>query len=150
MENLPTENLHKKRPGAVTLLASGVLSLAIFNLVGLAQVLSTWEFLSEILPFPPVVMGLFRLLWGGAGLILAWSLWTGQPWAPRLTRLASLFYTAYLWFDRLYLTNPAARTSNSLFEVFITLLLLGFVFWLLSRQPTKLYFGVPYERSAER
>ncbi len=148
-ENNINENLHKKRPESVTLLALGVLSLALFSLIGLGQILSTWDFLADLLPFPLAVLGTFRLLWGGVGLIVAWSLLTGQSWAPKLTRLVSVLYVGFLWLDRLYLFNPAAKTSNVAFVAVATLLLLIFVFWVLSRQQAKIFFGVTHEQSAK-
>ena len=143
------ENSHKKRPESVTLLAFGVLSLALFNLIGLVQILVTWDFLVTLLPFPPTMLGGFRLIWGIVGLTLTWSLWTGRSWAPNLTRLVSLLYAVYIWLDRVFFHSPAAKTSNDAFVYVVTLLSLIFVFWVLSRKQAKLFFGVSNERSAE-
>jgi hypothetical protein len=138
------------RPTSVTLLALGVISIAIFNLIGFYQVLVTSDFLSSILPYSLGLHGLIKLLIGVGGMIISWGLWIGRSWAPKLTLLACLVYVIYFWFDRLFLQNFGGRTANIAFLVGITIISILLVFWVLANPRVKNYFGVTHEQSAER
>jgi hypothetical protein len=137
------------RPASVTILALGVLSLALFNLLGLVQILSNWDFLKNLLPFTPAVLGLFRLSWGVAGLVISWGLWTGRNWAPNATRLTGLIYAANIWLYRLFLYAPAVKGSNNLFVAFVILSILILIFWALARKQAKQFFGVQHEHKID-
>lgn len=135
---------HVPRPFRVTLLALGVLSIAVLNLFRLVQTIQEWSFLSGLLTIPPLYLALSGLGWGLVGLVLAGGLWLGRPWAPRLTRLASLAYCLYYWLDRLLLVNPAIWRTNLPFTAGATLILLIIVLWILSVRKVKAFFGEIY------
>lgn len=136
-----------RRPVSVTIMALSVLSIAIYNLVGLIQVISSFELLKQLLSFSPAWLGAARLFWGGMGLIIAWGLWVGLPWAPRLTRLAAACYAIYLWIDRIFLYDPAGRGANIPFMISVTILLLAFVYLVLASKVSYRYFSSMDERT---
>ena len=127
------------------MLALGVLSIAVFNLIGLIQVFSSWDFLKSLLSFSPTWLGAVRLFWGLTGMVIVWGLWVGRPWAPCVTRLATLLFAIYFWSDRLFLINPAGRGANYPFLIVITVMMLGAVFLVLAGPDSKKYFGVTDE-----
>jgi hypothetical protein len=134
------------RPASVTWLAVVVLSIAIINLFRFIQALRLWDFLAGLLPIHPAYLVLTGAFWAGTGLLLVGGLWLGKWWAPWLARLSALAYAAYYWFDRVVLSNPESRGSNTAFAASVTILLVIFIFWLFSRRKVKSFFGDPYGR----
>lgn len=132
-----------KRPKSVTLLAIGVLILAGYYIVRTVLAASQWEFLSilfteSLIPHYLVLTG---LIWGIAGLILGWSLFTGRHWASRLFKILALVFAGYWWLDNLFLAaDPAVRGSIP-FRLVATIALLALAFWILSRSGAKSFFG---------
>lgn len=137
------------RPLSVTLLALGVLSIAGLNLLRLVDALRLWDFLSKLLPIPPLYLALTGLGASGFGLVLAWGLWRAKRWAPSFTRLAALAYAIYYWLDRLVLSNADSRRANQPFAAGATVILLALVFWILSRPKAKAFFGDNYDRQPQ-
>ena len=131
------------RPFSVTLLALGVLTIATINLIRFALTLAQWQFLNEILLIPPLYLAISGLIWGLVWLPIAWGLWRGYGWVPRLTLLATLAYTLYYWLDRLLLSNNAG--SNWRFAIVFNIILITIIYWLLSRRKAKAFFGVKHE-----
>jgi hypothetical protein len=140
------DKLSPHRPLRVTLLALGVLSLAIFHWIALVQCLIEWGLLTRILPFTPAVIVMMNLLWGAVGLVLAWGLWSGRSWAARLTRWGSLVYLLYLWVVRMLLYSSEGRGENTLFIAIFSVLSVLVVLWVLSSRKVKFYFGEAHER----
>ncbi len=132
----------KVRPWSVTLLALGVLSIAIFNLLGLLQIVQNESFLSSYFSFALVWLGLLRLFWGFTGLGLAAGLFFGRTWAFTAIRLAVIVYLVFYWLERFFFFTQAGRGENSVFLAVVSLLVLASVFWILSFWKVKLYFGV--------
>lgn len=128
------------RPRTVTLLALGVLTLAVIHLLRFLQAIDQWAFLQEVLPFSPLYLALTGLFPFLAGMVLFWGLWRGLYWAPRWVSWASLVYTLYYWLDRLLLTRNPGRHVNWPFALAVTLIALAFVFWVLSRQKARAFF----------
>ena len=136
-----------KRPFSVTLLALGVLILAALNLTRLLSAIRFWTFLQEILPFSGLYLVGTGLIWAGFGLPLFWGLWHGLPWAPGMTRIASVAYLIYYWLDRLLLSNHPGREANFSFAVGASLVGLVWVIWILSRPKAIIYFHRPPKKS---
>ena len=134
------------RPTGVTLLAVGVLIIAVYHLVRLAQAIAQWQTLAGIRDFLPLYLSLSGAFWGIAGLVLSWGLWSGRSWAPRLTRWAALLFAAHYWVDRLFLQTSAGQSVNTLFVTAMTLILIGWIFWILSRRKAHRYFGELHAR----
>lgn len=139
-EQIPEKQVAALRPWSVTLLAYGVLSIAIMNLIGFYQVVSSWEILQSLLPFSPAWLGAFKLLWGLLGLIIVWGLWMGVSWVPNLTRLACLAFVTYYWFDRIFLSKTVDREVNTLFMVLITIFVMIYTFIIMKSKQAQYYF----------
>ena len=135
----------RSRPRSVTLLVILVLTVAVVNLIRIAQAIQQWEFLEEFSPVPPIYLLISGCFWGMAGLLLVWGLWTGRKWAPVWTGLAFLAYSAYFWVDRLALPGYPGRNANWVFALGLNLALLGSAFWILYRKRSRVFFGGVHE-----
>lgn len=129
-----------KRPFSVTLLAFGVLIIAVLNLTRLLSAIRFWPFLQEILPFSGLYLVGTGLIWAGFGLPLFWGLWHGLPWSPGITRIAAVAYLIYYWLDRLLLANHPGREANLPFAVGASLVGLVWIAWTLSRPKAMIFF----------
>jgi len=133
------------RPISVTLLVALVLTIGVLNVLRAVQTVKQWEFLGELLPLSPIYFVISGLVWGLLGLVLAWGLFFGGGWAPRLLRVTSLFYMIYIWLDRLVLRDPSSRNPGSMFFAVLSILIMVIIFWILSRQNVRAYFGETHE-----
>jgi uncharacterized membrane protein (DUF2068 family) len=129
-----------KRPRGVTLLALGVLIIAVLNLTRLLTAIRIWLFLEEILPFSGLYLIATGLIWAGSGLPLFWGLWRGLSWAPDFCWIAAIAYLIYYWLDRLLLANHPGRQANLPFAAGASLVVILLIYWILSRPKTKAYF----------
>jgi hypothetical protein len=135
------QSIHRpKRPLGVTLLAIGVLTIAVLNLTRLLSAVRSWPFLQEILPFSGLYLIGTGLIWAGFGLPLFWGLWHGLAWAPGFSRIAVVAYLIYYWLDRLLLANHPGRGANLPFAIGASLTGLALTYWILSRRKAKFYF----------
>jgi hypothetical protein len=132
------------RPFSVTLLTLGVLTIATVNLIRFILTIVQWEFLNDILPISPVYLALSGLVWSLVLPPLAWGLWQGYPWVPRLTLLTSLAYSLYYWLDRLLFTTNYGG-QNWPFVIVFNIILLSSIYWILFRRKAKAFFGEIYE-----
>jgi len=148
-----------RRPVSVTLLAVGVLIISALSLTRFALALRYWDYLDTMTSASPWYLALSGLLWGSAGLPLAWGLLRGKGWAPRLMRAMTLTYAAYFWLDQLFLQDHPLTGAeggaklllpgNWSFEAGVTIVLLVFIVWTLNRRATQLYFGEVNEHRPE-
>ncbi len=129
----------KSRPFGVTLLSFGVLIIAGINLYRCVEALLQWQFLAELFPALPVYQMLSGIIWGLAGIPIAWGLWRGTSWAARLTPFATIAYILYAWIDRLVL-RTGLEAYNLPFELGLTVILLASIYWILSRPKVKSFF----------
>ena len=121
------------RPFSVTLLTLGVLTLAAAGLVRMQQAISLWDFLVS-LNISPVYLFITGLFFGVAGLPIAWGLWRGLAWTPRLCTGYVLAVVTYYWLDRLFLTQTQSESVNTPFAIVVTMLVMGFMFWVFRRK----------------
>ncbi len=135
-----TQTRNPKRPLSVTLLAIGVLTIAVLNLTRLLSAIRFWPFLQEILPFSALYLILTGLIWAGFGLPLFWGIWYGLSWAPGFARIAAVAYLIYYWLDRLLLTNHSGREANLPFTVGFSLIGMALIYWILSRRKATMFF----------
>ena len=143
-ENLQRQTQNKPRlPFSVTLLALGVLIVAGIHLLRLFQTLQNWDFLAELPGAPPIYLALTGLVWAAAGFPLGITLWRGNPPALRSVRFIAVAYIIYDWLNRFF----AAFLSGSLatgfawgFSALLTVILLVWVFWTVSRPRVQAYF----------
>jgi len=133
------------RPLSVTIITWFVLIIAVMNLLRLIQAILQWNFLLEVIPVHPAYIAVSGLIWGVSGLALVWGLLRGLSWAPRLTRIFMVGYSVYYWLDRLFLFNPVDKTTNLIFLMSLTVIIILWVFWSISRQGAKDYFGEYHE-----
>jgi len=133
------------RPLSVTLLALGVLTIAGFNLIRFFQAIQLWGFLSEFPTVSPPYLAASGLIWGAAGLALAWGLWRGYALARLFTFIFAVAYTLYYWIDRLWVSSPGF-SANLPFSAGLNLILLLVTAWILTRPRARSFFGVMHER----
>jgi len=131
-----------KRPFSVTLLAWVVLIMASLGWLRLAEVVRGWEFLLSLNPAPPLFyLAISGLFWGLLGICQVWGLVLGRTWAPRLAQIAAPGYAVYYWLDRLLVADPSAMAHRWPFALGLTLVLLAFTFWVLSRPKSRRFFA---------
>lgn len=143
MGHLPAQ---MPRPRSVTLLALGVLTIAGLNTARFVLALVRWQELSIFTEILTAYIALTGAAWAVVAWLLAWGLWRGKTWAPRFMRLAVLIFSGYYWLDRLFLANRRAWLEpnfpvNWLFLIGLNFFGFGLVFWTLSRQTSKKFFG---------
>jgi hypothetical protein len=133
---------HKSRPGRVTLLAVGVLTIASLQLLRLYETLRQWQFLSGLDGVSPVYLALTGLIWAAAGLPLFWGLWRGHAWAVRFAPGCLFVFALYYWLDHIFVANRAVSLVNWPFTAALTLIGLAYMYWALRTRAGKNYFKV--------
>jgi hypothetical protein len=129
-----------RRPRLVTFLSLVVLYVAADGWVRFVQALRNWEFLRGFIEYLPAYLAVSGLMWGIAGLPLAWGLWRGSAWAPRYTELAAILFSVYYWSDRLFLSGSPDRNLNWPFALGMNLVILVLFTWILARRNSSAYF----------
>jgi len=139
------------RPASVTILALGVLIIAVLNLTRCGLALRYWDYLDALTNVSPLYLALSGLVWGLVGLPQAWGLLRGKLWAPPLMRAVALTYAMYYWLDQVFLQDhPIAGAEggarlllpgNWPFSAGLTFLLLAYTVWTLQRRAAKEFFG---------
>jgi hypothetical protein len=140
------KNTKSKRPLSVSLLCGAVLIVAVMNLARLGEALAGWKSLEALLPISPAYIAVTGLVWGALGLLAAWRLWQGQPWARGFCGGFISLFSVYYWVDRLFLPGYPGRNSNWLFSVAMNLLFICTSIWILARPRAKRFFEATYER----
>lgn len=153
------ETQRVRRPFNVTLLALGVIIISALNLARFGLSLRYWTYLDELTSVSPWYLALSGLVWGLAGLPVAWGLWRGKAWSPGLTRAVALTYATYYWLDQVFLQDHPLYNAeggarlllpgNWAFAAGLTALLLAFTVWSLNRQAAQIYFGEVNEHQPE-
>ena len=138
----------QKRPFLVTLLAVLVLSITIVNLLRLVNTIALWSFLSDFPGISPFYLAATGLVWALIGVALVWGLWTGNPRAPKAARILTIFYLSYKWLEWIVSTTSGNKLQNWPFLVVLTIVVIIFTFWTLSRSDAKAFFGVMHEQSS--
>src|SRR4030043_543469 len=140
------------RPGSVSILALGVLIIAVLNFTRLVLSITYWNFLVSWPGVPALYMILTGLIWTITGSLLLWGLWRAKPWAPRLMEAVALTYALYYWLDHVFLVDhpvggvegamQALLPVNWKYAAFATVVCLAFTAWTLERRKVKAYFGL--------
>ncbi len=141
----------KKRPWNVTLLMLLVLIITIINLIRFVLSIRYWSFLSSLGAVSPLYLALTGLTWGVVGAVLIWGSWKARAWAPKLMQAMGLSFALYYWLDQVFLKDHPISTApgairvlvpaNWQFAALVTLVILAFMEWSLSRAKVKAYFG---------
>jgi len=125
------------------LLAMGVITIAGIHLIRLIQTIRNWDFLAELPGVPLVFLAISGLLWAAIGFPLGVALWQGDPRALGSVRTITVTYIIYDWSSRILAAfrsgNLAAGYSWG-FSALLTVILLVWVFWILSRPEVKSFF----------
>lgn len=145
--NLSDLSQVRKRPFLVTLLAVVVLSITIIHLVRFVNTLSLWNFLTSFPGISPPFLALTGLFWAIVGVLLFWGLWTGKSRTPKATCILTVVYLGYQWLERILSVRLGNELENWPFAAGMTLIVLIFIFWTLSRSGAKAYFGEIHEPS---
>jgi hypothetical protein len=148
VHNLDGFNQKPKRPFLVTVLAVVVLSITIVQLMRFINSLVLWDFLTDLLGAQPLYLALTGLIWFILGLVLFWGLWRGKPRAPLATRILGVIFLAYQWIERFIFASQGNQFENWQFMIGMTLLVILFIFWTLSRSDAKTFFGEMHESSS--
>lgn len=138
----------QQRPFLVTLLAVLVLSITIVNLLRLVNTIALWSFLSDFPGISPFYLAATGLVWALIGVALVWGLLTGNPRAPKAARILTIFYLSYKWLEWIVSTTSGNKLQNWPFLVVLTIVVILFTFWTLSRSDAKAFFGVMHEQSS--
>ena len=141
------ERRKPERPLLVTLLALVVLSITAIHLTRFINSLTAWEFLSSLTGVSPLYLALTGLVGVLVSLPLFWGLWRGHPKSPLATRILAVVYTIYEWLGRSGLIGAGGLRPSWPFAAGVTLILLIFIFWVLSRPNAKAFFGEMHEQS---
>ena len=141
---------HPARPWSVTLLALGVLILASLNTARFVLAISQWSFIRSLNGASPIYLMLSGMVWAMAGWIICWGLWRGSRWTPRFTKIFTVAFLVFFWFERLVLfgQNGISWPENGLFLFILSIVLLLFVFWSTNSAKSKQFFGVINERTS--
>lgn len=134
-----------KRPLIVTSLAVVVLTISVFNLIRFLQAISLWKFLADLPGLSPVYLAASGLIWTLVGLPLSWGLWRGYARALDAARILCVAYFIFEWVERLLMARTGAELENWPFFLAFSLLSLGVIFWGLSRENVKAFFGERHE-----
>jgi len=137
----------RKRPFSVTLLAGLVLSITIVHLVRFINALTLWSLLSTLPGKPPLYLALTGFIGSIVGLVVFWGLWTGKSRAPLATRLLTVVYLGYQWFEKILSVRAGNEFGNWPFATAATIIVLILVFGTLSHSAAKAYFGEMHEPS---
>jgi hypothetical protein len=141
----------KKRPFSVTVLVLIVLIITIINFLRFVLSLWSWSFIASRSTVSPLYLALTGLIWSVAGAVLIWGLWTAREWSPRLMQAVGLTYALYYWLDQIFLkdhpvsgatpTMQVILPTNWPFAIGVTIVLLLFMEWTLTRVSVKQYFA---------
>jgi hypothetical protein len=137
----------RNRPFLVTLLALLVLSITIIYLVRLVNTLTSWNFLAALPGISPLFLAFTGLIVTLAGALLFWGLWTGKPGTPRATRILTVAYLGYQWLEWILSIRVGNEFENWMFAASMTIFVIFFIFWTLSRSDAKIFFGEMHEQS---
>jgi hypothetical protein len=120
----------------------GVLSLTSLHLARFFLAIRQWQFISAgPAEISPLYLALTGLIWGLAGLPLVWGLWRGRRWARKTLIGFGSVYAFYYWVERLLLVREPEAYGNRPFMLGLTIVLLLFTIWTLTRPRARAFFG---------
>ena len=119
--------------------------LLFFSLLGwlrLYGALSQWWWLHTLnLSVSPLYLAAGGATWGLAGLLAGLGVWLRQRWAPLAVRLASAFFAASYWLDRLAAGRGGNLQPDWPFALIMTLMGLAFAWGIFSFPHTRKIFA---------
>ncbi len=133
---------HSKRPLGVNTLIAVVLIFTSLNIVRVISATKSWSFLSSLpLQIPAIYFIISGTIWSLLGTILVFGLILRKMWTLPLTMILCLGYSAFYWFDRLFIASRAVNDSHWQFAVGLTILSIIIMIWILTRQKTKSFLN---------
>jgi len=137
-----SDDIRRKRPFSVTLLAIGVLTLTVAGFVRMGQAITLWNDLKGLsLSVSPLYLVVTGLIFGLAGLPIGWGIWRGLSWAPRFTIGYVIVVLMYFWLDRIFFIRSETGLVNTPFAIGVTILILPGVSWVLFRKRARRFFN---------
>jgi len=137
--------MNLSRPKSVTVVALLVLILTVMRLLRFVYAIKDWNFINELLPSLSFYLIVSGLIWVIVGAPAFLGLWFGVTWAPIYTRIIAIVYTINYWLEYIFIVNVQGRQANWLLLGSLNLVLLVWIYWVLSRTSTRVYFGAKYE-----
>lgn len=106
----------------------GFLFLSLLGWLRLSEALRLWDVLGEIgIQPPPWYFAASGAVWGAVALSAAATLFLRLPWSGWYAGGAALFFAAWYWLDRLFLSRPVSEQHDLSFYIILTLVCLGWV-----------------------
>ena len=141
---VPPENtLHPtKRPRMVTVICLMFLLISVSHLFKFIQVLLNLRILQSLpITVSPFYLAADGFVWGVSGLILSWSLWTGQTWAAKVGLILTLLFAGVFWIDLIWISEPEQLQTRWLINLLLTVLGLLTVFLSLNLTNSRVFFS---------
>jgi hypothetical protein len=118
-----------KRPFRVTLLASLVLFLTVWNAIRVWTALEWRDVLNEFSSQPAsTITAVSGASWTVIGIFVLWSIWQKKAWTTKLLLGAAAGYTVWYWSERLIWQSPH---PNWPFAVIVNLALIIFILFCI-------------------
>lgn len=141
-EHTAEKSQSQSRPRNITVLSIFVLFISLFHLLKLSQVITQWEMLSALpIAVSPFYLAADGFVWGVSGLILSWSLWTGQTWAAKASLVLTLLFAGTFWIDLIWISEPEQLQTRWLINLVFTVLGLPAVFLILNLTNSRVFFS---------
>jgi hypothetical protein len=132
-----------RRPTRVILLALIVLAVATWNGLRLGDAIFFWKTL-EAYNSHPLYISISGGIWLISGLFLFWGIWMRKAYGWMATLIGTITYSAWYWFDRLFLQESHANWPFVLILNIIFLLLILLI--LFSNKTRRFFLRNAYER----
>lgn len=139
------------RPGSVTLLAFGVLSITVLGLLRAYLAIRGWQFLASWPGVSPFYLAASGLLVGLLGAVVFWALASRKSWALRLAQAVVLTFALAYWLDQIFVadhpfSDPAGAARAFLpvnwpFAAGVTAFILIYTGLVVRNARVKAYFG---------
>ena len=150
-ESLRRDNSPAPRPICVTLLASVVFLFAGLHWLGLWQaVIYQMKPAHSLLPLLPITLWFRLVLFGVLAPAIAWGLWNGKTWSPKLLVGLLAGYFSVYWLEQLVFNRLSWHSSNLPFQAGFTIFSILVTCWILSKTSSRIYFGGKHERRKNR
>lgn len=130
------------RPKILTLLSILIILFSFYQLVRFSLILFNWKILASLpLSVEPGLLLVGSLVWSGAGMLIAVSLWRGKRWARIGCIAYGITYSVFGWINLLWIVEPSTLQDRWPVNLAFTLIGLGVLVAILNLKSTRNYFG---------
>jgi len=134
-------NQMQKRPSGIKALTILYFLISLFYLLKLSQVLFQWSWLERLpLTISPYYLVVDSLVWITVGISLVWGFWKGKAWSRPAAMILSILYSLAFWIERIWIAEPEGLARRWPFNLFLTVVGIGLIFFVLNRKSSKEYF----------